>query len=111
MCPKLCQTIFPSVSYLRKLVANLEALFQDVLVGALVLLEDLVDQVAAVDLGAAEARQESGGAHARNDYTERDDKRWLKHSVYYPEEERIGKRDVNFNPATMPAFPPKIRTY
>ena len=58
MCPKLCQTIFPSVSYLRELVADLEALFQDVLVGALVLLEDLVDQVAAVDLGAAEARQE-----------------------------------------------------
>ena len=58
VCPKLCQTISPLVSYLRELVADLEALFQDVLVGALVLLEDLVDQVAAVDLGAAEARQE-----------------------------------------------------
>ncbi len=60
---------------------------------------------------AAEARQESRGAHARNDYTKRDDQNWLKHSVYYPSEERIGKRGVNFSPTTVPAFPPKVRTY
>nr|MCS5557769.1 hypothetical protein [Oceanospirillaceae bacterium] len=55
--------------------------------------------------------KESRGAHARNDFTERDDENWLKHSVYYPTEERIGKREVNFSPKTVDAFPPKIRTY
>jgi len=60
---------------------------------------------------AAEERKESRGAHARNDFTERDDENWLKHSVYYPADQRIGKRDVNFKPTTVPAFPPKVRTY
>jgi succinate dehydrogenase / fumarate reductase flavoprotein subunit len=60
---------------------------------------------------AAEERKESRGAHARNDFTERDDENWLKHSIYYPQDERVGKRDVNFKPATLDAFPPKVRTY
>ena len=68
-------------------------------------------EVAFATAISAEQRKESRGAHARNDFTERDDENWLKHSVYYPLEERIGKRDVNFTPKTVDAFPPKIRTY
>lgn len=68
-------------------------------------------EVAFATAISAEQRKESRGAHARNDFTVRDDENWLKHSVYYPLEERLGKRDVNFSPKTMEAFPPKIRTY
>jgi len=68
-------------------------------------------EVAFATAVAAEERKESRGAHARNDFTERDDENWLKHSIYYPQDERIGKRDVNFKPATLDAFPPKVRTY
>ena len=68
-------------------------------------------EVAFATAVSAEERKESRGAHARNDFTERDDENWLKHSVYYPTEERLGKREVNFSPKTMDAFPPKIRTY
>jgi succinate dehydrogenase / fumarate reductase flavoprotein subunit len=68
-------------------------------------------EVAFATAFSAEQRKESRGAHARNDFTERDDENWLKHSVYYPTEERLGKRDVNFSPKTVDAFPPKIRTY
>ena len=56
-------------------------------------------------------RKESRGAHARNDFTERDDENWLKHSLYFPLDKRIGKRDVNFSPKTVETFQPKVRTY
>jgi succinate dehydrogenase / fumarate reductase, flavoprotein subunit len=60
---------------------------------------------------AAEARTESRGAHARDDFQERDDANWLCHSLYHPDSRKITKRAVNFAPKTMPAFEPKIRTY
>ncbi|MEP5765653.1 MAG: succinate dehydrogenase flavoprotein subunit [Halieaceae bacterium] len=59
----------------------------------------------------AEARNESRGAHARDDFQERDDENWLCHSMYYPLDKRVGKRGVNFEPKTVPTFQPKIRTY
>ena len=59
----------------------------------------------------AEARDESRGAHARDDYQERDDENWLCHSMFHPEDKRVGKRDVNFAPKTMEAFEPKVRVY
>lgn len=73
-------------------------------------LENLYE-VAYATAVAAEERKESRGAHARNDFTERDDENWLKHSLYLPTERRVTQRDVNFAPKTMDAFPPKIRTY
>jgi succinate dehydrogenase / fumarate reductase flavoprotein subunit len=68
-------------------------------------------EVAEATAIAAEIRQESRGAHARNDFETRDDENWLCHSVFFPDDKSIGKRDVNFAPKTMKAFPPKIRVY
>lgn len=73
-------------------------------------LENLYE-VACATAVSAEERKESRGAHARNDYTERDDENWLVHSVYYPVDKTVGKRQVNFSPKGMEAFPPKARTY
>ena len=60
---------------------------------------------------AAEGRTESRGAHAREDFQDRDDENWLCHSIFYPESKTLGKRGVNFNLKTREAFAPKVRTY
>ena len=73
-------------------------------------LENLYE-VACATAVSAEKRKESRGAHARNDFIERDDENWLVHSVYYPTDRAVGKRQVNFAPTSMEAFPPKARTY
>jgi succinate dehydrogenase / fumarate reductase flavoprotein subunit len=73
-------------------------------------LENLMEVAEATAI-AAEERKESRGAHARNDFTERDDENWLCHSVFFPQNKSVGKRAVNFAPKTMDPFPPKVRTY
>ena len=59
----------------------------------------------------AEARDESRGAHAREDFTERDDENWLCHSLYHSDTKEVSKRSVNFTPRTVDTFQPKARTY
>ena len=68
-------------------------------------------EVAEATAIAAEARNESRGAHARDDFRERDDDNWLCHSIYYPTKKSVGKRSVNFKPKTVDTFEPKARTY
>ena len=60
---------------------------------------------------AANFRTESRGAHARQDFTERDDANWLCHSIYTPQTEEMTKRSVNMTPVHRDAFPPKARVY
>ena len=73
-------------------------------------LENLYEVAYATAVVAIE-RKESRGAHARNDFTERDDENWLCHSLYFPTTKKVGKRAVNFEPKTVPAFQPVKRTY
>ena len=73
-------------------------------------LDNLIGQ-AAVTMHAAQNRKESRGAHARDDFQERDDENWLCHSMYFPVDKRVGKRAVNFKPRTVETMEPKVRTY
>jgi succinate dehydrogenase / fumarate reductase flavoprotein subunit len=68
-------------------------------------------EVAEATAIAAEGRRESRGAHAREDFPDRDDANWLCHSIFDPVSKQVGKRAVNFSPRTMPGFEPTERKY
>ena len=73
-------------------------------------LENLV-AVAMCTVVSAAARQESRGAHSRVDFPKRDDKQWMKHSLYFSEGDRMDYKPVRTKPLTVESFPPKERVY
>jgi succinate dehydrogenase / fumarate reductase flavoprotein subunit len=77
-------------------------------------LQNLLEQ-AVVALHSAENRTESRGAHARDDFPERDDANWMKHTVACLDGGKvaIGYRPVHLYTLSneVQAFPPKARSY
>ena len=73
-------------------------------------LDNLIEVAEATAI-AAWKRRESRGAHARDDFRDRDDDNWLCHSLYFPRTRQVGKRRVNFSPEQMGAFDPQKRQY
>jgi succinate dehydrogenase / fumarate reductase flavoprotein subunit len=54
------------------------------------------------------ARKESRGAHARDDYTDRDDDNWLKHTLCYRQD---GTYRLDYKDVTLGRYEPKPRVY
>ncbi|HUN69066.1 MAG TPA: succinate dehydrogenase flavoprotein subunit [Burkholderiales bacterium] len=73
-------------------------------------LDNLVETALAT-IVSAEARNESRGAQARADFPQRDDKNWMKHTLWYKEGNRLAYKPVHLRPMTVESFEPKVRTY
>jgi succinate dehydrogenase/fumarate reductase flavoprotein subunit len=70
-------------------------------------LQNLLD-LAFITAHAAYNREESRGAHSREDFSERDDVNWLKHSLIWLDETRVQK---GFRLVDITKWQPKPRTY
>lgn len=79
--------------------------------------ENLIE-VAKATMISAEARKESRGSHVRDDAPDtpefpngRNDKEWLKHTIWHREGNRIEYKPVNLTPLTVETVELKTRSY
>lgn len=82
--------------------------------------ENLIE-VAQATMVSAAARKECRGAHTVYDYEHpadhpefplgRNDKEWLKHTLWYSADNRLDYKPVNLKPLTVDSVPPKVRTF
>jgi len=82
--------------------------------------ENLIEAAQATMTSAA-ARHECRGAHTVNDYerpaddTEfplgRNDKEWMKHTLWHSADNSLTYKPVNLKPLTVESIPPKVRTF
>jgi succinate dehydrogenase / fumarate reductase flavoprotein subunit len=93
----------------RTYIADKSRVFNTARVEALEL-ENLVEAAMAT-IVSAEARKESRGAQARSDFPERDDKNWMKHTLWYKEGNRLDYKSVHVKPLSVETMEPKVRTY
>src|SRR5690349_11599542 len=93
----------------RMFIADKSKVYNTARVEALEL-ENLVE-TAVSTMVSAEARKESRGAQSRDDFPERDDKNWMKHTLWYKESNRLDYKPVHLRPLTVQTMEPKLRTY
>jgi succinate dehydrogenase / fumarate reductase flavoprotein subunit len=79
--------------------------------------ENLIEAAEATMVSAA-ARTESRGAHTVDDYADspefplgRNDRDWMKHTLWYAEGNRLDYKPVKLQPLTVDSVPPKVRTF
>jgi succinate dehydrogenase / fumarate reductase flavoprotein subunit len=66
-------------------------------------------ELAEVTAFSARARKESRGGHAREDFPERDDEQWLKHTLCARQED--GTYTLDYKPVVLGRYEPKKRVY
>ena len=71
-------------------------------------LGNLLD-LAEITTVSALARTESRGGHSREDYPDRDDKNWLRHTMAFVDDQ--GRIYLKYKPVVVTKFEPKVRTY
>ena len=82
---------------------------------------DNLIEVAQATMTSAAARKECRGAHTVYDYEHeadhpefplgRNDKEWLKHTLWHSEGNQLSYKPVNLKPLTVDSVPPKVRTF
>ncbi|WP_322999654.1 succinate dehydrogenase flavoprotein subunit [Castellaniella sp.] len=68
-------------------------------------------EVARATSKSAANRLESRGAHALEEYPDRDDVNWLKHTLWFSPDNRLDYKPVRMKPLTVDTIPPKARTF